>query len=245
MVFTEIGIQHSTMSVVSLTSCIIIFIRHELFVEACNILININRKLKNLSIEIDDKIVFITSIFCTSFVWCPFVASFQSNRTMLIKILDILAYGYPIIIRFCVIGFYSITVLLAARRFIILNQFLCSKNASLMNEKVLYTIMEIYEKLIQCVNLLTKFCQEIMLLNIFGTYIQFVFGLYYIIVGTSGELSMFENHLTTLALNFEMIGVYLLCFYIKKMVSTFILLILLLLMRVKRICFYLNKYYNS
>lgn len=207
------------MAVVSLATSVLYLLKHDKYVEALKILVGVDQKFEYLGIKLLNKYVFIVTTIYASFFWGPFAAALQSERPILIKILDILGYGIPIIMRFTGVYTYIFVIMIVAQRFQTFNHFLSSDDSkNQMGAHVLDLLMDVYKDLVNVLNMTTTGFEQILLLNIIGNYVQFVFGLYYLVIGVSGELSMFENHFTTLGLTIQMSIIYFLCFKIKKMV---------------------------
>lgn len=253
MAIVGVTTQFTAMAFVSISSMVIFLFKHPQYVAAQIAMTEIDKELQQFNIHVTYTTWFWITAVYTSFIWTPIWAALVADKSKIKQYMDILAYGYPIIIRFVAVYVYVLILMMFYHKLLLINDFLedfigdeekstrlikfeRKKMFNLYRKRtplyVLWTIMEIHEKLVRSMNSVTESYKIILLLNIIGNFVQFVFGVRYFKDGIPNELSPIENNAATIGLTIQMIIVYTLCYliqekvrFVKQMVNVVIFLI--------------------
>lgn len=226
--YASILIQYMCLSIAVSISMLIFLFNHAKFLEAQKLIMLVDDELKQLNLLVSFKFWFYYHFFGSFGAVTPFVLGVVTRKSMFMLILDGIAYGYPIIIRCIILSIILVHFLLIYQRLKLVNRFLeqldiddsltnakYRKMLDICNEKspvyILQKVTEIHQNLVLSSKLLNDNFSIILLLNMITNFAQFVFGIFYNLMGGSKVVTLTESNIIIFVYTSQMSILFMAC----------------------------------
>lgn len=227
--YASILIQYMCLSIAVSISMLIFLFNHAKFLEAQKLIMLVDEELKQLKLSTSFKFWFYYHAIGSFGAVTPFVLGLITGKSLFMFILDGIAYGYPIIIRCIILSIILVHFVFIYERLKLVNRFLeqLDIDDSLNNEKyrkmldvcnekspvyILQKVTEIHQNLVLCSKLLNDNFSIILLLNMITNFAQFVFGIFYNLMGGSKVVTLTESNIIIFVYTSQMSILFMACY---------------------------------